>query len=216
MPSPRRTSAPEIVRAGRDLLEADGLEQLTMQRVAQVVGVRAPSLYKHVRDRGELIRLIGSDVLAELGDRLGSASGSGDPRADIRAIAQTFRAFALQHPESYRLLFARLPEAWRADPSLNAQAVAGLMSAVASLAGEEDQLEAARMVVAWAHGFVSMELAAAFRLGGDVDAAYRYGIDRLLVAIMGSAGAARTPRSPAARRAGACTSDTRPRRTRSG
>ena len=35
----------------------------------------------------------------------------------------------------------------------------------------------------WAHGFVSMELAGAFRLGGDVDAAFDFGIDRLTDAL---------------------------------
>jgi hypothetical protein len=39
------------------------------------------------------------------------------------------------------------------------------------------------MVVAWAHGFVSMELAGAFRLGGDVDDAFAFGVDRLASAL---------------------------------
>ena len=46
--------------------------------------------------------------------------------------------------------------------------------------------------MAWAHGFVSMELAGGFRLGGDLDAAYATGIDLILAGISGRA-------SPAAR-----------------
>ena len=38
-------------------------------------------------------------------------------------------------------------------------------------------------MTAFAHGFVSMELTGAFRLGGDVDAAYRYGVDVLVDAL---------------------------------
>ncbi len=53
----------------------------------------------------------------------------------------------------------------------------------AALAGDEHGLEAARTVVAWAHGCVSMELADAFRLGPGVDAALSYGIDRITAAI---------------------------------
>lgn len=45
---------------------------------------------------------------------------------------------------------------------------------MAQLAGDTIALEAARTVASWAHGFVSMELAGAFRLGGDVDAACRF------------------------------------------
>ena len=51
MPTPSRTSTAEIVAAGRAILEAEGFEGLTMQRVAAAVGVRAPSLYKRVDGR---------------------------------------------------------------------------------------------------------------------------------------------------------------------
>jgi hypothetical protein len=37
--------------------------------------------------------------------------------------------------------------------------------------------------VAWANGFIAMELAGAFRLGGDVDRAWEYGIDHVATAI---------------------------------
>lgn len=58
-----------------------------------------------------------------------------------------------------------------------------VLHASARLAGEADALEAARTVTAWANGFIAMELAGAFRLGGDVDRAFAYGIDRLTRAI---------------------------------
>ena len=51
------------------------------------------------------------------------------------------------------------------------------------LAGDEHRLDAARTITAWANGFVSMELAGAFRLGGDVDRAFEYGIAGLTVAL---------------------------------
>jgi hypothetical protein len=38
-------------------------------------------------------------------------------------------------------------------------------------------------VVAWANGFVTMELAGAFQLGGDVDEAWDYALDGLVVAL---------------------------------
>jgi hypothetical protein len=50
-------------------------------------------------------------------------------------------------------------------------------------AGPDHALEAARTVVAWATGSIIMELADAFRLGGDVDRAYAFGIERLADAI---------------------------------
>jgi AcrR family transcriptional regulator len=183
VPTPARTSVAGIVSAGRRILEADGLDALTMQAVAKAVGVRAPSLYKRVQGRAELVRLIATDAAEELAAHLDRAASVGDPRDNLRAMARAHRAFVRAHPRAYELLFASLPEESRVDAGLNARASAPLIRAAAALAGDRDGLEAARTVVAWAHGFASMELAGAFRLGGDVDAAFAYGIDRIADAI---------------------------------
>jgi hypothetical protein len=53
------------------------------------------------------------------------------------------------------------------------------------VSGERDALPAARTLVPWVQGFVTMELAGAFRLGGDLEQAWRFGLDRLLIAIGG-------------------------------
>ena len=179
LPTPSRTSVDEIVSAGRSILESEGIDGLTMQRVAAAVGVRAPSLYKRVRGRPDLIRLIGNDIARELAETLDAAAATGDPSADLRALANAFRRFARTRPRSYSLLFAQLPEDSRADPELIVRASAALLRTASELAGPDYALEAARTVVAWATGFISMELRGAFRLGGDVDRAFVYGIDRL-------------------------------------
>lgn len=183
MPTPARTSLDEIVQAGRQLLDADGPDALTMAQVAARVGVRAPSLYKRVRDRDALVRLIARDVVDDLGRTLSGATATGDPAADLVAIAAAFRIWALRHPGSFGLLFGPLPDAWRLEPESGAAAIGAVFVVVERLTGSQHVLEAARTVVAWASGFVSMELAGAFRLGGEVDAAFRYGAERLAAAI---------------------------------
>lgn len=187
MPSPSRTSLEAIVEAGRAILETDGLDALTMQRVAASVGVRAPSLYKRVRDRDALVRLIAQDVVADLGATLSEAASTGDPRADLRQISLAFRAWAHRRPGGFALLFARLPDTWRLEPEAGSSALDAMFRTVAALSGPDDLLPAARTVVAWASGFVLMELAGAFRLGGDVDAAFAFGVDRITAAIEGPA-----------------------------
>jgi AcrR family transcriptional regulator len=188
MPTPARTSLDAIVAAGRTILEAEGADGLTMRRVAAAVGIRAPSLYKRVRDRADLLRLILNAAGAELAASLDEAATTGNPRRDLVALARTFRTFARRNPETYALMFARSSEGARMDPDLTERASAALLRAAAELAGPERRLEAARTVVAWAHGFISMELAGAFRLGGDVDEAFAYGVDRLATAIEGPSG----------------------------
>jgi AcrR family transcriptional regulator len=183
MPTPARTSTAQIVAAGRGILEAEGFEGLTMQRVAAAVGVRAPSLYKRVDGRRELVRLITADAAQDLSSTLEAAVATGDSSRDLVAIATAFRAFAHRNPEAYALLFRRLPEDWRTDVDLSSPGFASLFRTVEAIAGPEHALEAARTVVAWANGFVGMELAGAFRMGGDVDAAFAFGAERIAKAI---------------------------------
>jgi AcrR family transcriptional regulator len=183
MPTPARTSLADIVKAGRDILESDGIDGLTMQSIATRVGVRAPSLYKRIRGRNDLLRLVGNDAAAELTQDLEAATTGGDPGHDLVAIAHAFRMFARTNPGAYALIFAPLPDDARADPEWSIKASAPVIDATERLAGPDHALDAARTVVAWANGFIGMELAGAFRLGGDVDRAFDYGIEHVVAAI---------------------------------
>lgn len=183
MPAPSKTSLDAIVAAGRQILETDGLDGLTLQAVAQAVGVRPPSLYKRIDGRGDLIRRIGNDVAIDLEATLEAAATTGDPRADLRAMVHAVRAFAAEHPRGYALLFAPLPEEWRVDGALNARLTAIILRTAGAVAGPDETMPAARMVVAWLNGFLTMEQAGAFRLGGSIDEAFDYGIDRILVGL---------------------------------
>lgn len=168
MPTPERTSVEEIVAAGREILEASGPGGLTMQAVAARVGVRAPSLYKRVRDREALLTAVATASIDALTPRLEDA---GD---DLDALAHAYRDFAHDHPEGFRIMFTTA-----APHDALERSAAPLIRAAAALVGEDDALDAARLVTAWATGFLQMELSGAFRLGGDVDRAFEYGLRHL-------------------------------------
>jgi AcrR family transcriptional regulator len=180
VPTPARTSVDAIVDAGRRLVEDGGLDALTLQAVAAAVGVRAPSLYKRIDGRPDLVRRVSNAIAIELGERIDGAATTGQSRTDVIAMARAVRAYAQEHPQAYSLLFSPLPDEWRADADLNARISAPILRTAGALAGEAEALPAARTVVAWLQGFLAMELAGAFRLGGDVDAAFDYGVDHVL------------------------------------
>lgn len=183
MPTPDRTSLAEIVDAGRSLLESASLSGLTMQAVADRVGVRAPSLYKRVRNRRELVALVAEATIRELGDRIDAAvDGELDPRAALAALAREARAFAREQPVAFGLVFAPGIDV-DPDPELLARASVTVIRLAGELAGEEHALDAARTVTAWLNGFVGMELSGAFRLGGEVDRAFEFGIETLTAAL---------------------------------
>jgi AcrR family transcriptional regulator len=185
-PARARTSYDDIVAAGRELLEAGGLDAVTMLAVAERVGVRAPSLYKRFADRGALIGAIGSAALADLTAALEPFVRDPDPASGMLKTASAFRTFAKANPHAYELLFMNLPPGSRPPAELNASAAAPLLEVTERLVGSERALEAARLMTAFAHGFVSMEISGAFRLGGDVDQAFRYGVAVLVDALMDS------------------------------
>ncbi|MCF3960579.1 TetR/AcrR family transcriptional regulator [Streptomyces fuscigenes] len=183
MPTPERTSLEAIVEAARDILETQGIAQLTMQAVGSRVGVRAPSLYKRVRNRDTLLRLVTEATLRDLEEHLGAVPVSADPGERLGHLLRAMRAFAHSRPAAYHLIFSNTPAPTRPEPALLAHSAAPLLETAAELAGPDQALEAARTVTAWAHGFISMELAHAFNLGGDVERAYEYGMARLASAL---------------------------------
>jgi AcrR family transcriptional regulator len=183
MPTPARTSIDEIVGAARQLLESRGVEAVTMKEVAYRVGVKSPSLYKRIRDRDDLLHRVANAVAEELATVMDGAATTGNPKQDLRAIAGAFRAWAHQSPAAYTLLTSRVPDEWRVDAELNIKTSAAIRAAISQLVGESRTLDASRLYVAFAHGFVSLEIAGTFRLGGDPSTAYHEGIDTLIGAI---------------------------------
>ncbi|TYB48055.1 TetR/AcrR family transcriptional regulator [Actinomadura chibensis] len=165
MPTPEKTSLDRIVAAGRELLEAGGQRRLTMQSVAEKVGVRAPSLYKHVANRSALLTAVAGATVDDLAARLAETDGS------LEGLVRAYRRFARTWPEGFRLMLS--PDA---PSDALARASVPVLDASRELVGEREALEAARLVTAWATGFIEMELIGAFRLGGDVERAFEYGL----------------------------------------
>ena len=183
MPAPSRTSIAAITAAARAILETEGPAAVTMQRVAVAVGVRAPSLYKHVRDHAQLMHLVANDLAEQLAGTIDSAASTGDPISDLEAIADAFRAWAGRTPAGYTLLTSPMPDGWRQDPELNARTSAAIVRSTSAIVGPDNALDAARTFVAFVHGFVSLENAGTFRLGGDPATAYQFGVSTLIRAM---------------------------------
>jgi AcrR family transcriptional regulator len=185
-PTPARTSLAAIVAAASQILEDDGLDAVSMAAVASRVGVRPPSLYKHVRDRDELLILVLSDTADSLARALAAidAPGAGhDPGERLRAIAREYRSFAAERPRASALLFAGLGPDLALPEARLALAAGPVVAAAGDLVGEDAALPAARALTAFVHGFTTMEHARAFRLGGDPTEAFDLGLDALIAGL---------------------------------
>lgn len=159
----------EIVAAARELLDEDGREGLSMRRIADRLGIRAPSLYKHLPDKQALEATLISDGFAESAERFEEAlEGADDP---LGALAGAYREFARDHPHLYRLMTERPLPRDRLVPGVEERAAAPVIEAVG---GDPDLT---RALWAFAHGMIINELNDRFPPDADLDAAWRRGVD---------------------------------------
>ena len=144
-----------------------------MRRVAEAVGVRAPSLYKHVSGRDELVAALQAEGLASMGRAFGGVGRKRTRATRLAALADAYRRLALERPALYRLTASR--------PLLRDWLPEGLENEVGSVlidaVGGDGDL--ARAVWAFAHGMSDLELAGRFPPDADIDAAWRAGVAAL-------------------------------------
>src|SRR5246127_5588344 len=84
-----------IVREAITLLDAEGIEALSMRKLGAALNAGATSLYRHVATKDELMELAVDEVVAEI---TVPSADSPDWRAAAAETARSFRATALRHP----------------------------------------------------------------------------------------------------------------------
>lgn len=94
-----------IAAAALDLLDEVGLEALTMRRLAERLGVKAASLYRHVRDKDELLVLLAD----EISGTIPLANPEGPWKERLAEIGRNFRRGAAAHRDAARLLAGTAP-----------------------------------------------------------------------------------------------------------
>jgi AcrR family transcriptional regulator len=185
MPAPPKTTDAQIVQAARRLVEHKGRDGFSMNDVAASVGIRAPSLYGRFEDRADLLAAVEIQLCGELSALLGKLIVANDPKATLIAQANAIRRFAKRNPNGYSLIFDGRSAPTREGTAARAAALAPVMPSLAALAGEDHAFAAARVLIPFLHGFISMELANAFRLGGGVAAAFERGVSIVLRGVGG-------------------------------
>ncbi|WP_309135415.1 TetR/AcrR family transcriptional regulator C-terminal domain-containing protein [Cellulomonas sp.] len=105
-----RLTRERVLLAARDLADADGVETLTMRRLAESLGVEAMSLYHHVPNKDAildgLVELVFTEIEGEVGG-FGSTSTPDTWRDDLRVRILGARRVLLRHPWLPGLLEAR-------------------------------------------------------------------------------------------------------------
>jgi AcrR family transcriptional regulator len=147
-----------------ELLAQRGVAGLSMRALADRLHIKAPSLYKHVRDKDEII----ADLQARGLEELAAVIVAAGPWPS--AAAQAYRVWALENPHLYEvcmrrpLLRDRLPDGLERD----------VTAMIIALTGQDH--EHARAVWGLVHGLVDLEISGRFPDGADLDTTWRRAI----------------------------------------
>ncbi|MEZ4400708.1 MAG: TetR/AcrR family transcriptional regulator [Kofleriaceae bacterium] len=157
-----------LTAAATRLFARHGFEAVTMRAVAAELGVSAMTPYRYLAGKDELWAMVRADAFARFAQHLdGSRAGGGGAVGRLRRLKAAYLAFALAHPDQYRVMFeltAPVADArWPALEAASRRAFGCLLDAVTAgiaagdLVGEPRDV--AQLLWAQTHGLVSLHLA---------------------------------------------------------
>jgi AcrR family transcriptional regulator len=167
-----------VVEAAVALADAEGLEAVSMRRIASELGVGTMSLYRYVETKDDLLDLMIDQVMGE-GERPPRSPGW---RAELRGIGVRYRALVLRHPWVLGVSASR--------PPLGPNVLANTERLLAAMDGQGIGIDAmARLgwtVMAYVRGYVMSEIAEAetIRRTGVTEDQYRSAVGPYLMGVV--------------------------------
>ena len=152
-----------IVDAAKELIEENGFGDFSMRRLADKLEIKTASLYTHVESMEALFTEVGLSVLKQQRDCLLEAIGEKHGDSAVTALAESYRRFALDHTELYRLIM-QMPsgndEVLKEAAAMTAEPFMRVLDDYSL--SDECKMHCQRMLRAMMHGFVSEELSGYF------------------------------------------------------
>lgn len=175
-----RLNRASLVERAAELSDQIGLDDVTITRVGQAVGIAPPGVYRHVADVIDLKGAIADLAATEVSGELARATAGLAGRDALAALAARLRTWAAEHPGRYAALQVA-PDPGddagvaRAEQLLD---VFGATLRAYHLIGD-DFTDAVRLVRSTLHGFVVLEHHEGFKLPRSLDATFERIIDAL-------------------------------------
>ena len=159
----------DVVATAAGLVDEIGYQELTMGLLAQRLGVRPPSLYKHVDGLADLQHRIATLAMTELGDAVRDALQGRAGLDALRALLTATRAYVTAHPGRYTATVGAGftgPD----DPLLAASA--RVLASIAAVlrgygVGDDEMDHAIRTIRCTIHGFAALQASNGFQWSGD-------------------------------------------------
>jgi AcrR family transcriptional regulator len=161
-----------------------GLNRLTLAALAERLGVRQPSLYKHIDSMAGLHRDIAVHAKRDMGEVLARASVGRSGAEAISAMSHAYRDWALKHPARYEASNLMPAPGDLEDEAVSIAAIQVIADVLTSYHLEgDDAVDAIRTFRSTLHGFVSYETAGAFRWSADVNRSFDRLVHGFIVAL---------------------------------
>ncbi|NNH75549.1 TetR/AcrR family transcriptional regulator [Nocardia uniformis] len=169
-------STTEVIRAGAELADEVGYPNLAMAPLAQKLGVRTPSLYKHVASLAELQRGIAVLAMTELDRATRDAMHGFSGTAALDAFARSFRDYAITHPGRYASTVGAGYHG-EGDPMLEpaARMVDSITVVLRGYGIPDAEMDhAMRTIRSMIHGFAELQLSGGFQWSGDPEVSFEW------------------------------------------
>lgn len=162
-----------VVTLALAVIDDEGIDALTLAKVADRAGVAPPSLYKHVDGLPALKRLANVRVLNEMTEALREAALGRSGAEGVAALLDTYRAYLRRYPHRATALEVPL-DVTDAELVKALQGTAEAAFAVLRAYGfdEETTVHATRVLRAAVHGFAGLEASGGFGLPQDLDRSF--------------------------------------------
>jgi len=95
----------KILDAARELFAAEGIEAVSMRKIADAVEYSPTIIYQYFADKDALLRELCAEDFGALAQTFGEIAGVADPIQRIEQIALAYVRFGIEHPNHYRLMF---------------------------------------------------------------------------------------------------------------
>ncbi len=101
----RAQTQEKILGAARELFVKEGVEAVSMRKIAGAIDYTAAALYTHFKDKDDLVRTLCRHDFAAFGQTMGRLGKMADPVERIAHMGLAYIRFAAEHPSHYRLMF---------------------------------------------------------------------------------------------------------------
>jgi AcrR family transcriptional regulator len=186
--SPRSNLTKEtVVQAAAELLNSEGPDSLSLNHLAEKLGIRTPSLYNHVDGLPGLMRELSLLNARSLADRLSDAAIGQSGPGLVMSVMQAFRSYIKEFTGLYLSTLRVSGMQEDADPRLQqeeARSVKVGMAVMASFGLQgEDAIHAVRAFRSMVHGFATLEVYGGFGMPLDLDESFARLVDLFIAGL---------------------------------